>query len=256
MRKMLILTAAALSAANLWAIQGTLRTASESLTGEIKWQARAKQYVVSVKKGKTMVDLERKLSDVESLDIPKPATLDKAISQVESGQGLAAIGALTKIVADYKMLVWDKLAARYLAMAYLSANQAQKAYDVCLPLVNEDKTAAYLGDLAPAYWKALLKLGKRDLLEQLLKKAAAGGGRQASAAALVMRADIVLAGANDAPDKLKEALRTGYLRVALMYRDAECARECQEACQKGAACFDKLGQTARAEELRAQAKTL
>jgi hypothetical protein len=41
-----------------------------------------------------------------------------------------------------------------------------------------------------------------------------------------------------------------------MYGDAECARERAEAMVKAAACFDKLGQAARAEKLRSQAKAL
>jgi hypothetical protein len=39
-----------------------------------------------------------------------------------------------------------------------------------------------------------------------------------------------------------------------MYNDPECQRERVEAMLKAAACFDKLGQSARAERLRAQAK--
>ena len=188
------------------------------------------------------------------LDIPTPPNFDKAVSQVESGNGAAAVAALTKIVDDYRMLVWDKPAGRYLAMAHLAAGNAQKAYDACQAIVSEDKSAAYSGDLAAAYWQSLLKLGKTEQLEGLLKKASAAGDRQSSAAALVMRGDIIVAGSNDKPDELRRALRDGYLRVVLMYQDASCARERAEACLKAAQCFDKLGQSARAEQLRAQAK--
>lgn len=256
MRKSALTVLAAVAAANLFAIQGTISTEADSKTGEIKWQARNKQYVVSIKKGQTMVDMELKLADVVSLDIPKPAGYDKAVEQVVSGNGAAAIPVLTKIVADYRMLQWDKPAGRYLAFAYLAANQAQKAYDVCSAIVNEDKSAAYTGDLAAAYWQALMKLGKSQQLETLLKKAATSGDRAASAAALVMRGDIIVAGSNDQPDKLKDALRDGFLRVVLMYQEPECARERSEACLKAAQCFDKLGQSARAEKLRAQAKSI
>ena len=51
-------------------------------------------------------------------------------------------------------------------------------------------------------------------------------------------------------------LRDGYLRVVLMYQDEACNRERGEAMLKAAQCFDKLGQSARAEALRAQAKAL
>ena len=85
-------------------------------------------------------------------------------------------------------------------------------------------------------------------------KAASSGDRPASAAALVMRGDIIVSASNDKPEELRRALTDGYLRVVLMYQDAPCARERAEACLKAAQCFEKLGQSARAEQLRAQAK--
>ena len=71
-----------------------------------------------------------------------------------------------------------------------------------------------------------------------------------------MRGDIIVQGSNDAPEELKRALRDGYLRVVLMYQDADCRRERADALLKAAKCFDKLGQTSRAENLRAQAKSI
>ncbi|MBQ6328581.1 MAG: hypothetical protein IJI35_06160 [Kiritimatiellae bacterium] len=250
MKKTLILSLAALAVPELFAIPGTISTDAETFAGDIKWHAREKKYIVE--KGK--ITKEFKLADVTGIDVAKPAGFDKAVQLVQDGQGASAIGTLTKIVSDYRMLKWDKPAGRYLAMAHLAAGNAQKAYDACQAIVSEDKSAAYSGDLAAAYWQALLKLGKTEQLEGLLKKASAAGDRQSSAAALVMRGDIIVAGSNDKPDELRRALRDGYLRVVLMYQDAPCARERAEACLKAAQCFDKLGQSARAEQLRAQAK--
>jgi len=252
MRTSALTILAAVAATNLWALQGTLNTETESVTGDIKWHAREKKYIIE--KGK--VTKEFPFEDVTSLDIPKPAGYDKAVEAVNGGTGATAIPALTKIVADYRMLQWDKPAGRYLAFAHLAAGDAKKAHDICQDIIAEDKAAAYSGDLAAAYWQSLLKLGKNEQLERLLKKAATSGSRSAAAAALVLRGDIIVAASNDQPDKLKEALRDGYLRVVLMYQDAECARERAEACQKAAGCFDKLGQSARAEKLRQQAKGL
>ena len=249
-KKTLILSLAALAVPELFAIQGTISTDAETFAGDIKWHAREKKYIVE--KGK--ITKEFKLADVTGVDVAKPAGFDKAVQLVQEGQGASAIGTLTKIVSEYRMLKWDKPAGRYLAMAHLAAGNAQKAYDACQAIVSEDKSAAYSGDLAAAYWQSLLKLGKTEQLEGLLKKASASGDRQSSAAALVMRGDIIVAGSNDKPDELRRALRDGYLRVVLMYQDAPCARERAEACLKAAQCFDKLGQSARAEQLRAQAK--
>ena len=250
MKKTLILSVAALAASELFAVQGTVSTSAESFSGDVKWHARDKKYVVE--KGK--ITKEFKLADVIDVEFAKPAGFDKAVQMVEGGQGAAAIPVLSKIVSEYRMLKWDKPAGRYLAMAHLAAGNAPKAYEACQPIVSEDKAAAYTGDLAAAYWQALLKLGKNDQLEGLLKKAAASGDRPASAAALVMRGDIIVTASNDKPEELRRALTDGYLRVVLMYQDAPCARERAEACLKAAQCFDKLGQSGRAEQLRAQAK--
>lgn len=250
--KKLITGIAMMAMASAFAIQGTVSTDTESVTGDVKWHGRDKKYVIE--KGK--VTKEFKLAEVTALDIPKPAGYDKAVAAVEGGQGASAIPILTKIVADYRMLQWDKPAGRYLALAHLAAGNAQKAYEACSPIVSEDKSAAWSGDLAAAYWQALLKLGKKEQLEGLLKKAATSGDRSASAAALSMRGDIIVQASNDAPEELKKALRDGYMRVVLMYQDPECRRERGEAMLKAAACFDKLGQAARAENLRAQAKAI
>ena len=250
MTKKLVVCLVAAAAAEAFAIQGSVSTETETFAGDIKWHARDKKYVIE--KGK--ITKEFKLADVTALDIPKPQGFDKAVQMVEAGQGSAAVATLAKIVSDYRMMQWDKPAGRYLALAHLAAGNAQKAYDACTPIIAEDKSAAYSGDLAAAYWQALLKLGKTEQLEKLLKDAATKGNRQASAAALVMRGDMVVAASNDSPEELRRALRDGYMRVVLMYQDADCARERGEALLKAAQCFDKLGQSARAESLRAQMK--
>ena len=250
--KKLITGVAMMAAASAFAIQGSVSTETETVDGDVKWHNRDRKYVIE--KGK--ITKEFKLEEVTALNIPTPPGYDKAVQLVESGQGASAIAVLAKIVADYRMLQWDKPAGRFLAQAHLAAGNAKKAQDVCEEIIAVDKSAAYSGDLASAYWQALLKLGKTEQLEKLLKKAATADSRQASAAALVMRGDIIVAASNDAPEELKKALRDGYLRVVLMYQDAECARERGEAMQKAAACFDKLGQSARAENLRAQAKAI
>ena len=250
--KKLIFGCGVMAMASAFAIQGSVSTETETVSGDVKWHGRDKKYVIE--KGK--ITKEFKLAEVTALDIPKPQGYDKAVQMEENGQGAAAVPILAKIVADYRMLQWDKPAGRYLAMAHLAAGNAKKAYDMCEEIIKEDKSAGWSGDLASAYWQSLLKLGKTDQLEGLLKKAATSGDRQSSAAALVMRGDIVVQGSNDAPEELKKALRDGYMRVVLMYQDPECRRERGEAMLKAASCFDKLGQAARAENLRAQAKAI
>lgn len=250
--KKLIFGMVAAMAANAFAISGSISTELETVSGEIKWQPRAKAYLIE----KGRVTREIKIDDVTGIDIPKPASYDKAVQLVEAGQGASAVGILAKIVTDYRMLQWDKPAARYLALAHLAAGNAQKAYEVCQPVISEDKSAAYTGDMAAAYWQAMMKLGKIDQLEGLLKKAASSGDRGASAAALVMRGDIIMNSASDDNAKVRQAMTDGYLRVWLMYQEPECRRERVEAGMKAAAALDRLGQTARAERLRVQVKQI
>ena len=250
--KSIVLALAALTALPLFAVIGTVHTANDVKTGDIRYQPRSQTYFITYKQGKADVNAEYKVSEVESLDIPKPAEFDKAVGEVNAGRGSAAIPVLTKIVADYRMLVWDKPAGRYLALAYLAAGQHQQAYDACQRVIAGDKSAAWSGDLAAAYWQALLKLGKTRELEEALKKATASGDRSAAAAALVMRGDIILA-EGDSPAVLRRALADGYLRVVLMFTDEACARERQEALVKAAKCFDGLHQASRAEYFRQQA---
>ena len=256
MKRLMILLAVAAATSPLWAIQGTIRTEADSKKGDIKWQSRSKSYAVSFKKGSTMVSAEYPIADVVELDIEKPAGYDKAVENVKRGNGAAAIGILTKVVQDYKMLVWDKPAGRYLVEAYISANNAQKAFEVAESIIKDDKSAEWKGELAPAYWQALLKLGKTQKLEALVKKAAISGDRAASANALVMRGDMILASEGESPDGLRKALTDAYLRVVLMYADDPCREARIDAMQRAANCFDKLGQAARAEQLRSQARKL
>ena len=230
MKRLMILLAVTAATSPLWAIQGTIRTATDSKKGDIKWQPRSKSYAVSFKKGNTMVSAEYPLADVEELDIEKPAGYDKA--------------------------VWDKPAGRYLVEAYISANNAQKALEVAEGVIKDDKSAEWKGELAPAYWQALLKLGKTQKLEGLVKKAAISGDRAASANALVMRGDMILASEGTSPEGYRKALTDAYLRVALMYADEPCREARVDAMQRAADCFDKLGQAARAEQLRSQARKL
>jgi len=239
------------------AVQGTITVNGNSRKGDIRYRARDKMYLLSSqRKGGAMIEIEYKASDVEKLDIPKPQNFDRAKDLVSKGQGTSAISILQEIVGTYKKLVWDIPAGRYLVEAYLDANNAQKAYETAQGIIRENKESAYMGDLAPAYWKALLKLGKQQQLEALLAKAVTEGDRRSSAAAQILRGDIILATAGENPENIRKALVDGYLRVSLMYKDEECRDICKEAMEKAAQCFDKIGWAERAEKLRSQARMM
>jgi tetratricopeptide (TPR) repeat protein len=256
MNKLATAALVAIATSSLWAIQGTISTETDRKSGDLKWQSRQKSYLLTYKKGNTNLQMEFPLDSVTSLDIAKPAGFDKAVEMVQKGQGSAAIPVLEKVVKEYKMLQWDKPAGRYLVEAYIAANRVEDAYKAAQNVIADDKEAAYKGELAPAYWQVLLKLGKNQQLESCLKKAASSGDRASSAEALIVRGDVILNQEGETPDALKRALTDAYLRVALMYPDEPCRQARANAMMRCATCFDKLGMAARAEGMRTQAKAL
>lgn len=256
MNKLAVATVVALAASSVWAMPGTIKTSTEQRRGDITWQRSSKSYVLTYKKGAADVQAQYPIGDVLQLDIDKPASLDKLIGLVNGGQGSSAIAGLTKIVQDYKMLVWDKTAGRYLVEAYLSANNAQKAYETAQAIIGEDRDSAWKGELAPVYWQSLLKLGKNTQLENCLRKAVMSGDRASAAEATLMRGDVLLATKGDLPDVHREALSESYLRVAFMYADDECKEARRAAMRRAAASLDKLGMAARAQSMRDQANSL
>lgn len=252
MNKLAFTASAVLAVSTLWAIPGTIRTSQGAKSGDISWQSRSKSYALTSKNA----TIEFKLEDVTDLDIEKPKDFDRAVQLVKEGKGASAIDILEKIVRAYKMLVWDRPAARYLVEAHLAAGQAADAEKAARLIINEDREAAYKGELAPLYWQVLLKLGKSTQLENCLRLAVESGDRAAGAEALVMRGDMILAAGPEGPDTYRKALTDSYLRVVLMYTDAPCKPARASAMSRAATCFDKLGMAARAENLRTQANNL
>ena len=234
------------------AVTGSLTLENgEVQKGTIRWSAREKAYVMT--KGK--IEQQFKATDVAEIDIDKPAAFDAAVAQVAKGQGAAAIPALQKIVKEYSHLQWDKAAGRYLAEAYVAAEKPADALKVCNDIIDGEPSAAYRGDLAPAYWSALLSLNRRGPLEKNLDKAAKGDDRFSRGAALIMRGDIAMKDGNESADACKKALTDGYLRVVFLYKDPEFAEKLQpEALYKAARCFEKIGNASQALAMRDELK--
>lgn len=242
----------AASAAPAAGITGTITTENgDTNKGAIKWSARDKAYVIT----KGGVEMQIKAADVAEIDIAKPAGWDQIVAQVQSGNGAAAIAPLTKIIGEYAHLQWDNSAARYLTEAYLAAGNADQALATAKKVIDGDKSAAYKGDLAPAYWAALLAKKEINKLEAALAKAAASGDRFSSGAALNMRGDLIFSTGGETNEAAKKALSDGYLRVVLMYTDASVAPRLRpEALYKAAKCFEKLGMSGRADSFRTELK--
>lgn len=239
------------------AVQGTVSTASGRKSGLVKYSPRNKgTYVITQKQASgTTMDVEIPAKDVVALEIAEPAGFKQAVALVESGKGTSAIAALEKIVEDYAHMRWDLVAGGYLAKAYMGANNAAKALEVCSKIVESDPDSGFKGDLAPVYWSALLENNRKATLDQMLAKAASAGDRFTSASAFIVRGDAILKDGAESAEAAKKALVDGYLRVVLMYNDGEVGpRVRPEALYKAAKCFEKIGQTSRASDLRSELK--
>ncbi|MDD4173123.1 MAG: tetratricopeptide repeat protein [Kiritimatiellae bacterium] len=237
-------------AAEAAAVQGVITMPNNSKREvDIKWIVRDKAYSIT-EKGRP-IEMQLKPDEIADLQIPRPRELDAAIESIRQGNAAAAVPVLEKLAADYLMLQWDKPATRYLAEAHVQAGNADKAIAVCEKVIAANPEAAYLGEMAPAYWQALIKRDRLSKVEDLLSKAIKTGDRLASANALIARGDLVQA-AGDTAEIAKKALRDGYLRVITLYKSERAAQP--EALFKAAKCFEKLGQTQRADQLRTTLK--
>lgn len=259
MKKLLatmVLSAAAAMFAADGDIVGTITDAQGPHKGVVRYSLKSKTYFVTAKQNGAVLESEIMPADVVSMDITEPAGWAQAVAKVERGQATSAISYFAGIVKAYNHLQWDLRAARYLADAYLASGNADKALESCMAVVKADPDTAFKGELAPIFWKVLIKLGKRDQLEKLLVKAAASEDRYASGAALIGRGDLILASGESA-ESVRAALVDGYLRVALMYTDGKIAEQLRpEALAKSAQCFEKIGQAGRADQMRGELKRL
>lgn len=226
-------------------IEGRILTKDrQQVAGKIRWLPAKKLYVITqTRQGGQAFDVEMKPEQIARIQVAKPAKLDAAIAAVRSGKASAAVPVLQEIVKTYAMLEWDEKAARYLAEAQLASGDTSGAVATCEGLIKAKPEIAYLGEVAPIYWQALLKSGKNAKLDELISKAIGAGDRGASAAALVMRGDMFM--------ERKEpmnALKDGYLRVIVLY---ESVKDIQpEALFKAAKAFDALNRSGNAEKMR------
>lgn len=215
------------------------KTDGSVIQGNIKWLPASKKYTINT--GTTTIEIQPNL--VADIKVQTPAGLAAAAQQVNAGSYAAAIPALTKIMQDYTMLQWDKVAAGYLAKAYINSNNAKEALSVCKKVIDIDPTAAYTGDMAPYYWEALLAEGRDATLRKSLDDAVAQGDRDGQAKALVMRGNML-----SKKNEFKDALVDGYLRVIVLYKKQPAARA--EAMYNAINCFTQLGQSSFAEQMR------
>ncbi len=226
-----------------------LTTDKQVVAGKIRWYPAKRVYeIAQVRPGGQSYTSELPPDKVARIQVAKPAKLDAAIAAVRSGKAAAAIPVLQSIVKTYAMLEWDEKAARYLAEAQLASGDAAGAAATCEGLIKAKPEVAYLGEVAPVYWQALLKTGKTAKLNDYITKAIGAGDRGASAAALIMRGDMLME-----KRETLNALKDGYLRVVVLYENVKDVQP--EALYKAAKAFDALNQNANAERMRTKLRT-
>jgi len=224
---------------------------NKRMEGTITWNSRRKVYTIKKITGK--VTLSMRQDQVVGLIIPKPKKLTSVEAALRKGASpTAAIPVLNSIIDDYFMLKWDKTATRLLAEVYIQNNQAKEAVKACERLIGDNPEAAWKGEMAPSYWAALLKAERPAKLSGLIENAIKTGDRITSAHALLMRGDM-LRKESDSTENARKALRDGYLRVVTLYSREKSVQP--EALYKAAKCFDKLGQTSRADQMRTTLKS-
>ncbi|MEG2724864.1 MAG: tetratricopeptide repeat protein, partial [Kiritimatiellia bacterium] len=170
---------------------GTVTTANGQAKGGLRWRNSAKEYTVTNDRGMTVT---YSADDVTNLVVDKPVELDPAIKKVMAGgAGLtSAIATLKNIASDYNHLTYDMEATRWLADAYMKQGNATEAVKACEDVIKTDESAAYKGEMAVIYWRALSKSGKASRLNTLLEKAIASGDQTSAASALVARGNAAL----------------------------------------------------------------
>lgn len=230
---------------------GTLYTLdNKSVTGKITWKNNKKMYVVTNAKGG---EVEYPADQVDRVDVERPKELNDAIKNVRAGKAAMAVEPLKKLAKEYSHLTWDRVAVQWLVEAYLAMGKASDAVSACKEIIRRDESAAYTGEMAAAYWKALIKAGNTSELDKLLEKAIASGDQAAAMSALVARGNSIME-KGSGRSNCEEALRDGYLRVILLYADPN-SDAYAEALYKGAKAFDGMGQGSRANSLREKLKS-
>ncbi len=235
------------AASQTFAIKGTIiKSANKDRTsGDIRWQASSKKYLITTKDGITMT---LKPSQVDRVIVRKPASFDKAKRDVLAKRYAVALPVLQKIMKDYRMMGWDVKATRYAAEAQLGLKNPTKAISLCQTLIENNPKAAYQGELAEIYWRALVEADRKATLRKVMAKAIKEGPRDLVPLIQIRRADVDMKA-----EKYEDALIDGYLRTVFFFKEDK--KYMPEALYKAAQCFDQLNNPAKAEWCRKELTT-
>jgi hypothetical protein len=212
-------------------------------SGDIKYKPSSKVYVVT----KDGVTITIPSADVERVVVKEPADLEAAIKLVQSGQAVAAIANLERILKDYEGLGTDAKAARWLAESYVKTNPG-KAVEMCEKVISRNPRIETDPEFASVYWKALVDSPNSEpKLKRTVENAIASGPRPLVAQALLTRGNMEKKQGNSKAN-LENALIDGYLRVVVLYKDVKDVQPA--ALYNAVKCFESLNQGAYADRMR------
>lgn len=218
---------------------------------KLRWMPASKRYVIirQAPGGGPAIEQQVEPSEIARKKIEPPAGWNELRQQAGQNPN-AAIPQLLRIVDEYNMLEYDEQAAYFLGVLYMKANKAKDFIKIAEKVVQDNPAAAMSSNMAPLYWQALIETGSTagGRLNKMLDGAVATAPRAIAAKALISRGDqLKKAG------QLRDSLKDGYLRAALLYTQERDANA--EALYKASVVFDELNQATYAERMRQELLT-
>jgi len=213
---------------------------------ELRWMPASKRYVITRQPagGGAAIEQQVTASQIVRKQIAPPAGWRELM--VQAGQNPnAALPQLLRIVDQYNMLEYDEQAAFVIGTIYLKSGRAKDFIKIAEKVIQDNPAAAMSSQMAPVYWKALIETGSTagGRLNKMLDGAVAAAPRPIAAMALIARGDQLRKAG-----QLRDALKDGYLRVALLFTQERDANA--EALYKASLVFDELNQATYAERMR------
>ncbi len=216
------------------------------IEARLRWMPASKRYVIirPAPGGGPAVEQQVQPSQIVRKQVAPPAGWRELVQQAAQSPD-AAIPRLLRLVDEYKMLEYDEQAASILGTLYLQRGRAEDFIKVAEKVIQDNPGAATTSVMAPLYWEALIATGKTagGQLNTMLTTAVASAPRPIAAKALIARGDI-----HTRENRHRDALKDGYLRVALLFTQERDANA--EALYKASKAFDALNQVTYAERMR------
>ena len=227
-----------------------LLATGEDRSGQLRWLPVDKVYVLSFKSEGAVREQRVKPDMIQRLRVEPPKGWAELAAKARDPRAATGPlrGQLEQIANQYKMLQYDGEAGKLIAEGFLKQGNPNGAIDACKKILTGNKDAGWNSAMAPAYWTALIDANKLGEAQPLLDKGVTSTDQAVAIMACIRRGDLLMK-----KNEAKLALKDGYLRAVLLYRDNGEARA--EALYRAGEAFEKLGQNTYAERMRDELRT-